>query len=90
MNQIPSAPLKTVSANPRDRAHREEDFIPWIYEAMEAAYLGADVFERYFTIAGERMLCRVGFYWTDKADQKPRIGRLECLPSFLVEQSKDI
>lgn len=51
----------------------------WIHEAQEAAYLGADVFERYFMIADERMCCRVTFYWTNKADQAPRIQSIQCI-----------
>ncbi len=75
--------------SPRERAYPESEFVAWIYEAREAAYLGADRFERYFIIAGEKMLCRIGFYWTDKADQTPRIGKLECIPAWFNEERKN-
>jgi hypothetical protein len=84
--KIPS--LSSLPSSPRERVHPESEFMIWVYEAQEAAYLGADVFERYFLIAGEKMLCRVGFYWTDKADQTPRIAKLECLPAWLIEERR--
>jgi hypothetical protein len=80
----PVAPAnKTTATSPRERAYAESDFIAWIYEAQDAAYLGANTFERHFNIAGEKMLCRVEFYWTDKADQTPRMGGLQCIPIAL-------
>ena len=84
--------IPTMSAlppSPRERTYPEGEFMAWVYEAREAAYLGADVFERYFAIAGEKMLCRVGFYWTDKADQTPRIGKLECIPAWMLEDQRN-
>jgi hypothetical protein len=80
--------LSSPPPSPRERAYPETELVNWIYEAQEAAYLGAEVFERYFTIAGEKMLCRIGFYWTDKADITPRIGKLECLPAWLLEEAR--
>jgi hypothetical protein len=80
--------LSSLPQSPRDRVHPESDLIAWVHEAREAAYLGAEVFERYFIIADEKMLCRVGFYWTDKADQTPRIAKLECIPVWLVEEKR--
>ncbi len=82
-----SPALSAVSPSPRERTYPEEEFMQWVHEAQEAAYLGSDEFERFFMIAGEKMLCRIAFYWTEKADQTPRIARLECLPAILVQQN---
>lgn len=67
-------------ASPRERVHGEEQLVQWIHETRDAAYLGADTFERFFMIGGEKMLCRIAFYWTDKADLEARIRSLECIP----------
>ncbi len=73
-----------LSSSPRERVYGEEEFTTWLGEAKEAAYLGADNFERNFNLAGEKVVCRVAFYWSGKADQAPRIARLECVPEELL------
>lgn len=78
--KMPLLSSNMSASSPRERCYPESEFMAWIREAQEAAYLGADVFERYFVIAGEKMLCRVAFYWTDKADLCARIGKIECIP----------
>lgn len=73
----------SLSSNPRDRVYSGDDFIDWVREAKDAACLGADLFERHFDIDGQKMVCRVAFYWSGKADQEPRIARLECMPEHV-------
>lgn len=87
MRKTPMTPA--LSSSPRERIYAEEEFIDWIHEAKEAAYLGADMFERNFNIAGEKIVCRIAFHWSGKADQAPRISRLECVPEELLELHHD-
>ena len=84
--RIPSTPI--MSSSPKERIYPEAEFLDWIHEAKEAAYLGSDIFERYFEIGGEKMVCRIAFYWSGKADQAPRIARLECVPEDILNNEE--
>ena len=79
--------IPAPASSPKERLYAEHEFMAWIAEAKEAAYLGADVFERNFTIAGEKMACRVAFYWAGTADQEARIAKLECIPEAFLHNT---